>query len=188
MGNAALSSLHSLEEMYRQNAAQVPPLEPQRAVWAGTALAIAEVPLLIAEGELGGIVETPPAVPIPGTQPWVIGAATHMGTLLPVLSGDVFFRRAPYVGRAREFSMLVRRQGYRFAMTLSSVQQDLKFSLDERDMEHPVDADFAQFSLGGFHHHDRFLAILDIDKLVSDPRFVDAAANVPVQRGMNDEA
>jgi twitching motility protein PilI len=174
--NVALKSLRALERLYTRKVVQSPPTEEPLALWVGTSLAIADDPLLVGEGELEEIIETPPVVAIPGTRPWVLGVASHMGGLLPVLSGDVFFRKTPYAGRVREYCMVVRRQGFNFAMTLSAVQRDMKFPLDSRDMEHPVDADFAEFSLGGFHNMADFLAILDIDKLVADEEFGNAAA------------
>ena len=44
-------------------------------------------------------------------------------------------------------------------------------------MNHPVDADFAPFCLGGFKHEDRFLAVLDIEKLAADDELGDASAS-----------
>ncbi|MCB1732379.1 MAG: hypothetical protein KDI21_18065, partial [Halieaceae bacterium] len=92
-------------------------------------------------------------------------------------SGDVFFRGRPYVGRVREFCMIIRRPGFYFGITLSDIERDIKFPVEERDMEYPVDPDFAEFTLGGFHSDDRFLAILDVDKLVADSELSNAAAS-----------
>jgi twitching motility protein PilI len=148
-------------------------------VWVGTSLGIAGVSLLVGEGELEEIIETPAVASIPGTKPWVLGVASHMGGLLPIVSGDVFFRKRPYAGRVREFCMVIRRPGFHFGMTLSSVERDVKFPVAERDMEHPVDADFAGFALGGFHDGERFMAVLDIDKLVADSDLSNASAAEP---------
>ena len=59
---------------------------------------------------------------------------------------------------------------------LSSIERDLHFPIEQRVMEHSVDEDFADFTLGGFEHGDRFLAILDIDKLVALDELSSAAA------------
>lgn len=150
--------------------------------WTGTALAIAGVPLLVGEGEIDEIIETPTVTPIPGTKTWVMGVASHMGGLLPIISGDAFFRRRPYAGRIRDYCMVIRRPGFFFGMTLSDVERDVKFPLEERDMECPVEQDFADFALGGFHYGDRFLAILDVDKLVAHSDLSNAAAPVPVSK------
>ncbi len=45
------------------------------------------------------------------------------------------------------------------------------------DMEAPVDEDFAPFTLGGFPDGERFLAVLDIDKLIADSDLSNAAAD-----------
>jgi chemotaxis signal transduction protein len=117
-----------------------------------------------------------------------MGVAAYMGGLLPIISGDVLFRGRPYAGRIREFCMVIRRPGFYFGITLSAVERDMKFPVGERDMSHPVDEDFARFTLGGFHDGAKFLAILDIDKLVADGELSNAAAPVPAsQEGNQDE-
>ena len=176
MNMSALDSLEELERLYREHAIQPPAISDERVTWVGTSLSIAGVPLLVGEGELEEIIETPSTVTIPGTKPWVMGVAAHSGGLLPIISGDVFFRKVPYQGRARDYCMVVRRQGFHFGLTLSGVERDMKFRVEHRDMEHPVDEDFAAFTLGGFHYKDKFLAVLDIDKLVTDADLADASA------------
>lgn len=71
--------------------------------------------------------------------------------------------------------MVVRRAGFHFGMTLSSLERDLKFPIEQRDMEYAIDSDFAELTLGGFHHEDKFLAVLDVDKLVTDSDFSNAS-------------
>ena len=55
----------------------------------------------------------------------------------------------------------------------------MKFLVETRDMNAPVDPDFVEYTLGGFPHQDRFLAVLDIDKLIADGELSNAAANDP---------
>jgi twitching motility protein PilI len=188
MSLQALQSLEALECNYRDNAVDSPPLPSLPMTWAGTYVTIAGVPLLIGAGEIEEIVETPAVTAIPGTKPWVMGVASHMGGLLPIISGDVFFRGRPYSGRVRDFCMVVRRPGFHFGITLSGVERDMKFNLEQRDMDQAVDADFVEFTLGGFHCGDTFLAILDIDKLVADSDLSNAAMPDPeANRGNTDE-
>jgi twitching motility protein PilI len=177
MAVSALQALELLERSYSFDA--VVPLaaqsEPMR--WVGTLLGIAGVPLLVGEGELEEIIETPAVTAIPGTKPWVMGVAAFKGGLLPVLCGDMLFRRQPYTGRVRDYCMVVRRPGMYFAMTISDIQRDLKFPIEQRQMEYPVDADFAPFCLGGFKYEGKFLAVMDIDKLVADDDLSNASAS-----------
>jgi chemotaxis signal transduction protein len=100
-----------------------------------------------------------------------------MGGLLPIISGDVFFRKRAYAGRVRDYCMVIKRPGFYFGITLSAIERDRKFPAELRDMEHPVDEDFARFTLGGFPDGDRFLAVLDVDKLVADSDLSNAAAD-----------
>lgn len=177
MTNGALQALDELASGQAARGVSSPSVSDARMTWLGTSLGIAGVPLLVGDGELEEIIETPPVTPIPGTKPWVLGVAAYMGGLLPVVSGDVFFRRRPYVGRIRDYCMVIRRPGFYFGLTLSDVERDMKFPVEERDMDYPVDADFAAFTLGGFHSGDRFLAVLDVDKLVADSDLSNAAAS-----------
>ncbi len=176
MAVTALQSLQLLERHYRHEAVSSPEFADPVMRWAGTSLSIAGVPLLVGEGELEEIVETPVTTHVPGTKPWVIGVGAHRGLLLPIISGDVLFRKVPYSGRVRDYCMVVRRSGFCFGITLSDIERSLRFPIEERDMDHAIDPDFKDFCLGGFKHGDKFLAVLDIDKLVADPDFANASA------------
>jgi twitching motility protein PilI len=188
MGISALQSLELLERINAYDGVTPPAIENDQMRWVGTLLSIAGVPLLVGEGELEEIIETPAVTTIPGTKPWVMGVAAFKGGLLPILSGDVLFRKRPYSGRVRDYCMVVRRPGMYFGITLSDIQRDLKFEIDRRDMNHPVDPDFARFSLGGFVHDGHFLAVLDIDKLVADEELSNASASDnSMMKGKSDE-
>jgi len=176
MAVSALETLHLLERSYVFDAVQAPVADNEILRWVGTSLSIAGVSLLVGEGELEEIIETPSTTAIPGTKPWVMGVASFKGGLLPILSGDVLFRKRPYTGRVRDYCMIIKRSGMHCGITLSAIQCDLKFPVEERDMGHPVDADFARFCLGGFKQDGKFLAVLDIDKLAADPDIGDASA------------
>ena len=179
MSSPAIQALDALQHRFRQEAVEAPAQNLESMKWVGTCLSIAGVPLLIGEGELEEIIETPNVMTIPGTKPWVLGVGSHMGGLIPIISGDVFFRKRPYAGRVRDYCMVLRRPGFYFGITLSGLERDMKFPLDSRDMNAPIDPDFAEFTLGGFPDRNRFLAVLDIDKLIADGDLSNAAANDP---------
>lgn len=176
MSSLASQAILSLQREHAQHGVATPDLASAPMTWMGTSLSIAGVPLLVGDGEIDEIVETPAVTAIPGTKHWVMGVAAYMGGLLPVISGDGFFRGRPYAGRVRDFCMVIRRPGFYFGVTLSDVERDMKFPLEERDMEHPVDDDFIDYTLGGFRDGDRFLAVLDIEKWVADSELASAAA------------
>jgi len=181
---SAIQSLELIERLHAYDSV-VPPAPVEETLrWVGTSLGIAGVPLLVEAGDIDEIIETPATTRIPGTKPWVMGVAAHRGGLLPVFSGDVLFRQKPYTGRVRDYSMVVKRPGICFALTLSHVQRDLRFPIEERVLDHPVDPDFAPFTLGGFMYIDQFLAVLDIDRLVADEELANASATrISTSRG-----
>jgi len=172
---SAIQALQDLQQRFAR-VSEAPPAEMDQCIyWAGTALGMAGIPLLVGEGELDEIIETPAVAPIPGTQPWVLGLATHRGGLIPVISGDVLLRRELYTGRVRDYCMVVRRPGMHFAVTLSDVKRSIRFPLDERDMGRDVDPVLAGYTLGGFVMGDEFYPVLDLDKLITEGELADAA-------------
>jgi len=188
MSSQALQAVCQLEQAQVDNGVDSPSLAAAPVTWMGTSLAIAGIPLLVGEGQIDEIVETPAVTPIPGTKPWVMGVAAYMGGLLPIISGDVLFRGRPYAGRVRDWCMVIRRPGFYFGLTLSDVERDMKFPLAEHVMDYPVDESLARFTQGGFHDGERFLAILDIERLVADSELVNAAAAGPMaNEGAGDE-
>lgn len=176
MAITALQSIELLERTYAFEGVEPPVFENDVMRWVGTSLGVAGVQLLVGAGELEEIIETPSIATIPGTKAWVLGIAAHKGGLLPIICGDVLFRQQPYSGKPRDYCMVVRKPGFHFGLTLSSVERDLHFPIEQRDMEHPVDKSLEGFTLGGFQHGDRYLAILDIDKLVAHEDLASAAA------------
>ena len=176
MTSLALQSFDQLCQSYAFDAVTPPSIENTEMYWVGTSLGVAGVPLLLGEGELEEIIETPVSTVIPGTKHWVIGVASHKGGLLPIISGDELFRKVAYTGRSREYCMVIRRPGFHFAITLSQVERDIKFPVELRDMTHDVDPDFSDYCLGGFHYRNNFLAVLDIDKLLVESGLANASA------------
>jgi twitching motility protein PilI len=176
MSISALQSLEILERLHAYDSVSAPaPAEPV-PTWVGTAVGIAGVPVLIGAGSLEEIIETPSVTSIPGTKAWVLGVAAYKGGLLPIFSGDVLFRKRPFIGRMRDYSMVIRRPGMYFALTLSHVQRDLRFPIGERITDHAVDPDFVNYTSGGYMYKGDFMAVLDIDKLVADEELSNASA------------
>ena len=71
--------------------------------------------------------------------------------------------------------MVVPRSGFNFGMTISAIERDLKFPIEQRDMDCVVDSSLADLTLGGFYRNDNVLAVLDIDKLIADSDFLNAS-------------
>ncbi|GAB5451374.1 MAG: hypothetical protein Hals2KO_17020 [Halioglobus sp.] len=188
MTGSALQSLELIERLHAEVGVEAPRPAEHSLRWIGTWIGIAGVPLLVGEGEIEEIVETPPVTRIPGTKPWVMGVAAFKGGLLPVISGDALFRREPYSGRVRDYCMVIKRPGLYFGITLSHVEGNFGLPIQDRLTDHSVDPDFEKYTVGGFSYRGEFLAILDIDKLVADEAVSDAsAANGFSSEGKDDE-
>jgi len=175
MSLSPLDALDLVQRSYAHSAVNTPATHDQIMLWVGTHLGLAGIDVLIGEGELDEIIETPATTSIPGTKPWVMGLAAHKGTLLPIINGDALLRGRPYEGRVREYAMVIKRAGVHFGITLSQVHRNLKLPVDQRDMDIGVDETIANYCFGGFRQHEKLLAVLDIDKLIDESELGDAA-------------
>jgi twitching motility protein PilI len=188
MSNTAKEALELVERLHAYDSSDALSAEVLARSWVGTLVGVAGVSLLIGAGEIEEVIETPPVTSVPGTKPWVMGVAAFKGGLLPIFSGDALFRNQPYTGRVRDYTMVVRRPGVFFGITLSHVERDLRLPIEDRIIEHAVDPDFANYTLGGFMYRGDFLAVLDIDKLVADENVSDCSAKKALLiEGKNDE-
>lgn len=173
MAGAVLQMLRKLERLWSRDIPDRPLPENSVEYWVGTSLGVAGVPLLVGAGQLEEIIEMPAVTPIPGTRDWVLGVASHRGGLLPIISGDILFRQAPYQGR-RDYCMVVRRPGFYFGITLSSVERDLKLPVQSRLANPDIDPDLQPYCSGGFEHEGKVLGILYLDRLTTAEELADA--------------
>ena len=109
MNLSAQQALETMQRSYAHDAVSIPAPQEQVTYWVGTHLGIAGIDVLIGEGEIDEIIETPATTSIPGTQPWVMGLAAHKGSLLPIVNGDALLRKDVYDGLVREYTMVIRR-------------------------------------------------------------------------------
>jgi twitching motility protein PilI len=182
MAISALQSLELIERLHAYDSVVPPAQEEQCLRFVGTSIGIAGIPFLVEAGELEEIIETPSITTIPGTKAWALGVAAYKGGLLPIISGDVLFRKRAYAGRERSYCMVINRPGVYYGITLSQVKRDLQFPVEERILDREIDEDFSKFTLGGFEYEGEFMAVLDIDKLVADEDLANASAAQTVSK------
>ena len=175
MNLSAQQAIETMQRSYAHDAVSIPAPQEQVTYWVGTHLGIAGIDVLIGEGEIDEIIETPATTSIPGTQPWVMGLAAHKGSLLPIVNGDALLRKDVYDGLVREYTMVIRRPGTHFGITLSQVFRNLKLPIEHHAMDIVIDDDIAKYCLGGFAKDGRSLAVLDIQKLITESGLSDAS-------------
>ncbi|MEP4486251.1 MAG: chemotaxis protein CheW [Halioglobus sp.] len=178
-------ALSLVQRSYAHSAVSTPAPLDQTMLWVGTHLGLAGIDVLVGEGEIDEIIETPVTTSIPGTRPWVMGLAAHKGSLLPIINGDALLRKRPYEGRVREYSMVIRKAGIHFGITLSQVHRNLKLPVDQRVMDICADDAIAKFCLGGFRQNEKLLSVLDVDKLIEESELGDAAL---IRRELTEES
>jgi twitching motility protein PilI len=185
MNLSAQQALEIMQRNYAHDAVSIPAPQEQVTHWVGTHLGVAGIDVLIGEGEIDEIIETPPTTVIPGTQPWVMGLAAHQGSLLPIVNGDALLRKDVYEGLVREYTMVIRRPGTHFGITLSQVFRHLKLPIQHHAMDIEIDDHIAKYCLGGFHKDGKSLAVLDIQKLIAESGLSDASIT---RRELNEES
>ena len=175
MNLSAQQALENMQRSYAHDAVSIPAPQEQVTYWVGTHLGIAGIDVLIGEGEIDEIIETPATTSIPGTQPWVMGLAAYKGSLLPIVNGDALLRKDVYDGLVREYTMVIRRPGTLLGITLSQVFGNLKLPIEHHAMDIAIDDDIANYCLGGFPKDGKPIAVLDIQKLITESGLSDAS-------------
>ncbi len=173
---SAYTALTSLQARYAGGASAMPPVLPDPEYWRGALLGIAGVPLLVAAGDIEGVIAVPPLTQIPGTRNRVLGVASHQGGLLPVYCGDSLFGQRLPPGRRREYCLVINRPGCHVGITLSRVDGNIQLLADQYVPDTPMDGPLAPCCEGGFWQGERFLGLLAISRLVTGGALSDTAA------------
>ena len=173
---AAFAALSALQTRYASAGAALPAALTEPDYWQGALVGIAGVPLLVAAGDIEAVIALPALTPIPGTRAWVLGIASHHGGLLPIYCGDGLFGQRLPPGRRREYCLVIRRPGLHVGITLSRVEGNVKLPAAQRDPEQRLDGPLADCCDGGFWQGERFLALLDIGRLIAAGALSDTAA------------
>jgi twitching motility protein PilI len=173
---AAFAALTDLQLRYASGGSTLPPRPPEPEYWRGALVSIAGTPLLVSAGDIDAVIAVPTLTAIPGTRSWVLGIASYHGSLLPIYCGDSLFGQRLPPGRRREYCLVIKRPGFHAGITLSRVEGNVKLAVDQREPERRMEGPLAACCAGGFRQGERFLGLLDISRLATDPALLDTAA------------
>lgn len=176
---AALHALASLREAWRDSAAPAPAAEPTAAPWRGVRVRLAETWYLFPQSVLDAVIPCPAVSRIPGTRPFVLGVASWQGGLIPVLSGECLFGLTEVPVPARGHALVVRRRGFHFALTTSELRGPLSLAANAFTDSLPPELPRAEWCSGSFDCDGQTLAVVDVDRLLSDPRLSDTVLPRP---------
>ncbi|GAB3325042.1 chemotaxis protein CheW [Haliea atlantica] len=176
---AALDALASLRERWRASATPVPVVAPVPTPWRGVRVRLAETWQLFPQAALDAVIPCPAVSRIPGTRPFVMGVASWQGGLIPVLSGECLFGLADAPGPARGYALVVRRRGFHFALTTAELRGPLTLAEEAFTESIPPTAPRAEWCSGSVEFGGQVLAVVDIDRLLSDPRLSDTVLARP---------
>lgn len=176
---AALHALATLREAWRDSVAPVPVGAPHPAPWRGVRVRLAETWYLFPLSVLDAVIPCPAVSRIPGTRPFVLGVASWQGGLIPVLSGECLFGLTELPVPARGHALVVRRRGFHFALTTAEVRGPVTLAADAVTDIIPPEVPRTEWCSGSFELVGQTLAVVDVDRLLNDPRLSDTVLPRP---------
>ncbi len=173
-----LEQLVSYEERGRRHMVNLAAEEDRRDYWRAISFRVGNVQLLVDERDVYGLLTLPEITAIPGARRWMVGVANVRGELLPIVDfGDFLFNTA--VERSKQSLVLVVQfQEVRSGLIVDQVYGMRRLPIDARtdvqitDAAEPLKAVLS----GSFEKEGTVLHVMEMEKLVNETRFMQAAA------------
>lgn len=177
--------MHTLAELHKtwRTYAQPMPDAPVRPkLWHGVLVSMGEQWLLFPQVDLDAVIPCPPVSPIPGTRSFVLGIASWQGVLLPVLSGVQLCGYPARGATGKGHALVVRRRGFHFALAISELRGQIVLPAGDCRATTFADPDSpcAAWCRGSHDLPDRLVPVVDIDRLLDDPRLTATAQIQPM--------
>ena len=174
--SAALQVLACLRERWSAVEALPDEATVRAVLWHGLLIRIAGHPMLMAQQALDSVIPRPAVTRLPGTQPQVLGIASWQGALLPVFSTEVLCGEAESGSSTGPgYCLVVRRRGFHFALTIPELGGPVALPADSRCDQSPAGGPLSSWCAGAFPLGENLVAVLDVDRMLEDPRLTDTA-------------
>ena len=162
----------------KAQAAGLPGRQEVKPYWTGIGFSLLGHRFVASMDDVVELLEVPQHTFIPGVQPWVRGVANVRGRLLPLFDLAAFFGGQLTAARQRRRVLVVEREKVYAGLIVDELHGMQHLALEFAD--HPPGdllEPFAPMVNGQFKlQGDRWL-VLDIQGLISDFQFMDAAAH-----------
>ena len=172
-----LDQLLALEEKGRRHVVDFATDEDRREYWRAVSFRVDNFHLLIAETDVSELLTLPPITIVPGTKQWVAGIANVRGELLPIVDFGHFAFGKPVVPGKQSRVLVVVHDDIRSGLIVDQVYGMRRFPVDElKPPKSDGVPEVVQTLLSGCHEEEETFHVMDVNKLVNESEFMQAAA------------
>lgn len=144
--------------------------------WTGIGFSLLGTRMVAPMPLVSEILILPPLTRLPRVQSWVQGVANVRGRLLPVIGLAAFLGGAPAPGRRAQRALVVEIDDVYCGLAVDEILGLKHFAIDAyRDDPGALPPAVAPFADGSYVAADGSWTLLRPDRIVADPRFLDAA-------------
>jgi twitching motility protein PilI len=177
-----MTSLHPfdlLSEIDRRNTSQVAPPASKTAQALNTegrlALRLGQWNLLFSMQDVSEIVPVPRITRVPRVKSWLMGIANSRGTVISVVDLREFLGGKPAVPTHNSRLVIIRSSEWGYGLLVDEVIGMRHFGAGNRMVAlYTLDAKLRPYVTEAFEKDSRKWVILDVNRLVSAPEFLDA--------------
>ncbi len=173
-----LSILRDMERRSRANATELPQQKVVTVNWSGIGFRIQQALMLVSGSDILEILRYPQITRVAGTQSWVKGIANIRGNLLPIMDfGGFITGDRTKINRTTRI-LVIDKNGVYVGLVVDEIlgqrqfEESLKQALETNDKKNTLGQ---QYGPEGFELDGDIWRIMEMDRLVADPRFMQVA-------------
>jgi twitching motility protein PilI len=174
----AYALLRNIEERSRTKALGLPQQVEVRKVWTGVGFRLGNINLLSTLDEVGEILVAPDMTRVPNALSWVKGIANIRGMLLPIMDLKDFVDGEAIEAGRKTRVLLIKKGELVSGLMVDEVYGMRHFFEEERTENVPdISDNLNKYIKGVFQQGDNHWGIFNMDKLVTDPGFLNVTAH-----------
>ncbi len=168
--------LQDYEQKSLRHTVHLPQQQTHDSAWSGIGFRLNEHFYVIPVDRVVEVLMPADSLAVPGIKSWVIGLSNLRGTLMPIVDLKRYLTTIPTQVTGRSRLMVVNQPGGQVALLVDEVFGQRHFAnADASDVDLPADSGFARYSDSAFLQEGRVWNQFDIDRLVNDTDFQNAA-------------
>jgi len=169
--------LQDMAQLIEQNSAEVPMSRAHVEYWYGASFEVLGTRCVASMKEARKVVDLTPTIPIPGVKPWVRGLANIGGRVLSIADLSAFLSGGATVSTGKQ-ALVISGRGIASGLVIDACFGGIRFPVDQLRQDIPVAANLQPFVNGVFTSGDTNYAVFNIERLLSDPDFMQAGVDM----------
>lgn len=172
-----ISLLHDMERRSKQKAAGLSQQDQAGKSWTAIGFRIGQDHFVIPLSQSREVFPVPEQVtPVPKSQPWVYGIVNLRGELLPVFDLSLFMQEKAAKLSKRSRIIVINDSEISGGVLVDEVFGLKHFQREADSLDNGADSRLNAYLAGHIIQQDTDWHVFSFDKLISDPRFLHAAA------------